>query len=157
MYKAYSKRVTVLKNKQTQADGEIKRLTELRQTLIEKNLQGIYSDDIFKEQNAIIEEKLTKAYMSKDDSLLQKYDINKITVFMKKHLEDLSVTYLNSDIHQAKVFLGSIFPSNLTWDKNTTLNPTISPLYQAIQHAEKLDFAFGDPTGSRTPLTRMKT
>lgn len=35
-----------------------------------------------------------------------------------------------------------------TENKFVKLKSTISTLYQAIQHAEKLDFVFDDPTGS---------
>ena len=49
--RVYYKRIASLQKKRDSADQEIKRLTDLRQSLIEKNLAGIYSDDIFKEQN----------------------------------------------------------------------------------------------------------
>jgi len=39
-------------------------------------LAGVFSDDIFKEQNAILEEKIIAAHAAKDDSLIDKYDIN---------------------------------------------------------------------------------
>jgi len=65
------------------ADTEINKLLALRQVLIEKNLAGTYSDDIFKEQNAIIEEKLIEAHAAKNDELIDKYDINKILAFVQ--------------------------------------------------------------------------
>lgn len=149
--------MTQQKNTQSEADAEIKRLTELRQSLIEKNLRGIYSDEIFKEQNAIIEEKLTTAYLAKNDTLLENYDIDKIIVFMKENLNNLAGLYSSSDIDQIKVLLGSIFPSGLTWDNSGRLNHQISPIFQAVRDADRLDFALGDPTGIRIPVCRMRT
>lgn len=156
MYKCYSKRVTRQKNMQNQADAEIKKLTELRQSLIEKNLRGIYSDYIFKEQNTIIEEKLTKAYLAKSDTLLENYDVEKIITFMKANLNDLGALYKNSNIDQIKVLLGSIFTSGLTLDNSGTLNHHISPIFQAVRDADRLDFALGDPNGIRTRVAGMK-
>ncbi len=156
MYKSFSKRTARQRNIQNQADAEIKKLTELRQSLIEKNLTGIYSDDIFKEQNAMIEDKMTKAYLAKSDTLLENYNIDKIISFMKSHLDNLAETYKGSDIEQVKVLLGSIFPSGLAYDVSGTLNHEFSPLYKAICQANKLDFALGDPTGIRIPVLRMR-
>ncbi|MEN9327776.1 MAG: hypothetical protein RI947_584 [Candidatus Parcubacteria bacterium] len=156
MYKCYAKRITRQKNTQSQADAEIKRLTELRQSLIEKNLRGIYSDDIFKEQSAIIEEKMTTAYLAKSDTLLENYDIDKIIAFMKGNLSDLGNLYKNSNIDQIKVLLGSTFTSGLTWDNSGRLNHQISPVFQAVRDADRLDFALGDPNGIRTRVAGMK-
>ena len=47
----YYLRIGALRKKREEADVELKKLYELRQVLIEKNMKGIYSDDIFKEQN----------------------------------------------------------------------------------------------------------
>ena len=55
--RAYYQRTGALKQKRDQADIELKKIYETRQALIQKNLSGIYSDDIFKEQNKILEEK----------------------------------------------------------------------------------------------------
>ena len=41
-----------------QADIELKNIYELRQVLIQKNMTGVYSDEIFKEQNKILESKI---------------------------------------------------------------------------------------------------
>jgi len=62
--RVYYKRIATLQKKRESADQEIKRLTELRQALIEKNLAGIYSDEIFKEQNKVLEEKIAIAQMA---------------------------------------------------------------------------------------------
>lgn len=64
------------------ADTEIVTLQETRRQLVEKNLSGIYSDDIFREQNAIIEDKMTKAQIVKEDTLIDNYNIDKVTGFL---------------------------------------------------------------------------
>ena len=146
MYKVYYERYSRLKMMKDKADIEIVNLQKTRQQLVEKNLSGIYSDEIFKEQNAIIEDKIIKAQIVKEDSIIDQYDIDKITDFMRTMLADLGETYKRSDLNQTKVLLGSIFPSGLTWNYNGTLNHMINPIYQNIS-------SFGDnaiPSSSRS-------
>lgn len=56
--KTYSQRVSTLQKRREEADEELRKLYETRQSLIDKNLAGIYSDDIFREQNRVLEEKI---------------------------------------------------------------------------------------------------
>jgi site-specific DNA recombinase len=132
MYKIYHQRYSRLKLMKEKADIEIGNLQEMRRQLVEKNLAGIYSDEIFKEQNAIIEDKMIRAQIVKEDSIIDKYNIDKVTDFMRIILADLGATYKKSSLSQIKVLLGSIFPSGLAWNYNGTLNHTINPIYQAI-------------------------
>lgn len=144
MYKVYHERYSRLKLMKEKADAEIVNLQEMRRQLVEKNLSGVYSDEIFKEQNSIIEDKMTKAQLVKDDSLIEKYNIDKVTDFMRTLLADLGESYKRSNLSQAKVMLGSIFPSGMAWDYSGTLNHQLSPLYQSI-----IDFGSGGlPSGA---------
>jgi site-specific DNA recombinase len=129
---AYEERVKNLKNAKNAADDEIQRLTDLRKVLVEKNLLGLYSDEIFKEQNAELEKKMAKAQTAKADATLERYDIKKLTKFIRKILEDLGKTYRKSDVTQIKALLGSIFLSGLEWNYDGTLNHEISPIYSQI-------------------------
>lgn len=63
MYKTYCERVSRLTKIKSEADTEIENLKLLRKVLVEKNLAGIYSDEIFKEQNTLIEDKMIKAHL----------------------------------------------------------------------------------------------
>lgn len=132
MYKIYHERYSRLRTMKDRADTEIVTLQETRRQLVEKNLSGIYSDDIFREQNAIIEDKMTRAQIVKEDTLIDNYNIDKVTAFMRTMLADLGETYKRSTLNQAKVLLGSIFPVGMAWDYNGGLNHTLSPIYQAI-------------------------
>lgn len=79
-------------------------INALRNTLVEKNLAGIYSDEIFKEQCAMIENKITNAQIVKDDATLDKYNIDALTSFVKTLLADIGETYKRSHIPNAKCF-----------------------------------------------------
>ncbi len=132
LYRTYHQRLSRLQKIKSEADQEIETLKALRKTLVEKNLDGVYSDEVYKEQNAVIEDRMTKAQIVKDDATIDKYNIEGVTTFIRTLLADLGETYKRSSLSQIKVLLGSIFPSGLAWNQNGTLNHQISPLYQSI-------------------------
>lgn len=144
MYKAFHERLSRVDKIKSEADEEIRRLQETRKLLIEKNLSGTYSDEIFKEQNAMLEDKIVRAQIAKDDSILEKYNIDAVTAFIKTLLADLGETYKRSSTNQVKVLLGSIFPSGLAWNYNGTLNHKISPIYQAILQFDNQAIPLGE-------------
>jgi len=147
---AYMQRSKRLQDIVSKADDEIERLKELRKTLVDKNLSGVYSDDVFKEQNEIIEEKMLTAQIAKDHSTIKKYDIVAITDFIKTKLADLGETFKYSSASQVKVLLGSVFESGLAMDVEATPNYKISAIYQEII-AEKDDaIPLGGGGGIRT-------
>lgn len=148
--KTYYKRVANLQKRRDEADGELKRLRVLRQSLIEKNLNGIYSDEMFKEQNKMIEQQITSAQISKDDALLDKYNLESIVSFIKDKFSDLGKTYQESDLGQAKVLLSSIFPSGLSWGFPGYSNQHISPMFTSMCQFETQVIPLGVPSGSRT-------
>ena len=150
LYKSYHERLSRLTKIKNEADNEIAKLKTLRNTLVEKNLQGIYSDEIFKEQSAMIEDKIIKAQIVKDDTNIGKYNIEAVITFVRTILADLGEMYKRSNISQAKVLLGLVFPSGLAWNYNGTLDYKISPLYQYIQAFNRDTIPSGDPNGNRT-------
>ncbi len=133
IYNFYQERYTTLQKMKNNANSEIDQLKNLRKTLVEKNMSGIYSDEVFKEQNTILEEKIVRAHISKEESIIDKYSIEEVTSFIKTMLADLGESYRRSNLSQVKVMLGLIFPAGLFWDPNGTLNHQISPIYQAIR------------------------
>ncbi|MEX0616617.1 MAG: recombinase family protein, partial [Candidatus Woykebacteria bacterium] len=128
----YMQRVSILQKKKVAADGELVKLYSTRQILVEKNLEGVYSNEVFKEQNVIIEEKIKDVLITKDSSLLNKYNLEETVKFVKEKLSDLGKTYLDSSLEQKRVLLGSIFPSGMAWSYPGISNRDIGPLYQSI-------------------------
>ncbi len=131
--RTYYQRVARLQKRKDEADTELKRLYELRQALIQKNLSGVYSDEIFKEQNKLIENQIVAVQMAKDDALIAKYNLESIVTFMRGKFENLGVTYQMSNLSQVRVLLSSIFPSGMIWSYPGYLNTKISPIYQSIR------------------------
>lgn len=130
--KTYYQRVTTLQKRRDEADRELKKLYELRQALIQKNLSGVYSDEIFKEQNTLIEGKIKDILLTKEDSVLDKYNLEAITQFIYEKFANLHTTYDESNLEQKKILLCSIFPSGVPWYYPGYSNTKISPYHQTI-------------------------
>ncbi len=134
--KTYRQRVTQLQKRRDEADIQLKKLFELRQALIQKNLNGIYSDEIFKEQNKLIEDQIASLHITKDDALLGKYNLEEIVKFMREKFANLGTTYQLSNLSQIRVLLCSIAPSGMAWSYPGLANTQISPIYQSIRMIE---------------------
>ena len=150
LFSLYHQRKSRLTKTTTEADKKIEELRELRKTLVRKNLEGVYSDEIFKEQSAMIEDKMVKAQITKEDSVIDKYNIDAVTSFIKTIFADLGETYKRSTIGQLKVLLGSIFAHGVAWDFTGTLNPEISPIFQYIREFDGTAIPSGAGNGIRT-------
>ena len=148
--KTYYQRVATLQKRREQADTELKKHYETRQTLIEKNLNGTYSDDMFKEQNKMLEQKIAMIQMTKNDDLITKYNIEDVTLFIRDKFKDLVKTYTNSNLEQKRMLLCSIFPSGLVWSYPGYLNNTISPCYSQLLDISNVPVCDGRGCETRT-------
>ncbi len=151
LLKTYNKHMSQLKRKTKSADEEINKLQALRQVLVEKNLAGIYSDAIFKEQNAIIEQKLVAAHEANSQEVIDKYDINKIIIFLQEKLSNLEATYTNTkELGTMRSLLSTIFLSGFIWSYPGISYQRMSPMYQAIRDAGQPGVKLGSPDWTRT-------
>ncbi len=150
--RSYFERIASLNKRREKAEEELKKLYESRQALIQKNLEGTYSDEIFKEQNAIIEDKIKSIKIAQDDELLTKYKLENIFEFIQSKLSNLSETYENAELGQKKMLLCSIFPQGLQFEQNAYSNTPISKFYKAILDLQNDFISFGSPKGNRTPV-----
>lgn len=146
--RTYYMRISSLTQKRDHADIELKKVYETRQALIEKNLNGTYSDDIFKEQNKLLEEKIAAIQAAKDETTIEKYNLEAITKFIQTKFTDLSNTYNDADLERKRVLLCSIFPEGLKWTYPGYSNTQISPFYLCFLNiqAGKVKFGAGEET-----------
>jgi site-specific DNA recombinase len=149
--KEYYERINSLHGKRDRAEVELKNLYSTRQALIEKNLAGTYSDDIFKEQNKALEEKITAIQIAKNDSIIEKYDLEAMCNFVKARLSDVDGTYEKSNPGAKKVFLCSIFPEGMLWGYPGISNTKKSPFYKTLFGVKSREDNYGAPRGDRTP------
>ncbi len=154
--KVYNKKLLKLNKIRKTSNDEIEKLQGLRRVLVEKNLSGIFSDEIFKEQNAIIEDKLREAYASQNDELIDKYNIDLIIKFVKDKLSNLPETYSTSTLEQLRFLLSSIFNSGVSWSYPGYSNYTFSPVYQSIRYPDTQGINIGEPCRIRTCDQELK-
>lgn len=126
----------------------------MRQALIQKNLSGVYSDEIFKEQNKLIEDQIISLNIAKDDAFLAKYNLEDIIIFMKDKFSNLGKTYQISSLSQIRVLLCSIFPNGMQWDYPGLDNTPISSIYQAIRMFDGEEVPSVLPRGFEPPTPR---
>ncbi len=153
MRRNYMKRIAILKKRKEEADTELTKLYAFRQTLIEKNISGVYSDEIFKEQNAIVEDKITAIHTTKDDTLLQRYNLEEVAKFVKAYFSDLGSTYLKSNLIQKKALLSSLIDTKLSWNYPGFSNTEISTVYHSILQFGDSSVSLSAGGGTRTHKT----
>lgn len=139
----FQKNLSLLKAKREKAEFEVMQLKELRKTLVQKNLKGIYSDEIFLEQNKEIEDKIASAQMVLNSTSFERYNIDDIIAFMREKFKNLGETYKNSSLGERRVLLVSIAPSGLHWQYSGYSKQEIGSLYQSILDIETTHFALG--------------
>ena len=150
MRNKYYQRSGGLQKRIESADDELRKQYELRQALIEKNLAGVYPDDMFKEQNKLVEARIKDIQITKNDELLEKYDLESISKFVKDKFENLVQTFEKSDLNEIRTLMCSIFPSGVVWSSNGFSNTKKSPFYQAFLDIQNGVGNFGDPERTRT-------
>lgn len=74
---------------------------------------GVYSDEVYKEQSRVIENKIANVEVVLSETLFDKYSIDDVSKFMKDKFSDLVKTYNKSNPGERRVLLGSIAPSGL--------------------------------------------
>lgn len=141
--RSYYQRTSSLQKKRERADEELKKLYILRQALVEKNLTGVYTDDVFKEQNRMIEEKIKIVHIAKSDSIIEKYNLKAITEFVAEKFPDLSKTFEEAELEAKRTLLCSIFPSGMQWSYPGYSNTQKSPFFSAIQSLQNNNVDFG--------------
>ncbi len=139
----YYERLSTLQKRRESADIELKKIYEFRQVLIEKNIAGTYSDDMFKEQNGIVEEKIKTIQVTKNDDLIQKYNLEAITKFIKSKLENITQTYLDSSLSEKRTLVSSIYPQGMAWGGKSLLNSPMSPFFSSILGLQQEPVNFG--------------
>lgn len=130
--RTFYERIASLKTKRENAEEELKKLYILRQSLIQKNLEGVYSDDVFKEQNRLLEERIKIVQIAKSDTVIEKYNLEDIANFIETKLTDLPKTFDEGDLEQKRTLMCSIFPVGLAWSFPGYSNTKISPFFLGI-------------------------
>lgn len=154
--KTYTQRLSTLQKRRESADVELKKQYELRQAVIQNHLEGIYSNEIFKTQNQLIEDKIRSIVLTKDSDTISKYNLEAIATFVEEKFSNLCQTLEDSDLFQIRVLLCSIFPSGLVWQYPGYSNTDISPFWNLIEQPGSTCGTLGGSSGTRTQDTLLK-
>lgn len=101
--------------RQIELEADLEALYELRDRLAEKNLKGLYSDELFKEQLDKIEHEILVKKSLKSESKLEKVDIDIVVEFMNNFLWNITKAWQEGTLEQRKILNGSIFPKNVIY------------------------------------------
>lgn len=96
---------------------EIKALEEYKQALVDKNLKGIYSDELFKQQIARIQEEILVKKSSLSETKMEQVDIETLTNFAKFFMTNLVRVWQIADLEGRLKFQKAIFPEGLKYDE----------------------------------------
>jgi DNA invertase Pin-like site-specific DNA recombinase len=112
----FQKRFSKIKQKQIRTASQISKLRNFRQSLIDKNLAGIYSDKDFKEQFDLIEDQLHNMALFSNQTSLEQYTKEATREYIKKKIIDLPNAYETFDIKQKRTVISLLFPKGLVWE-----------------------------------------
>lgn len=137
LHSSYNARLKLLEESHKQASLHIQELKDRYNLLVEKNMSGLYSDEVFKEQAKKIEEELTVAHLVKSEDNMKKYDIEEIVNFTSAMLADLGKAFTLSNLAQKRVLLGSIYEEKLKIENKVMRTLILSPLFQLIHDFDR--------------------
>ena len=80
----------------------------------------------------MIEVQIKTVHASKDETLIEKYNLDAIMAFMHSKLSDLYKSNRESLLNRKNILLSSIFPTGLFWTYPDISNSGISPFYKAF-------------------------
>lgn len=109
-------RVARLKQRERITAQQIQKLTSQKQSMIDKNLAGVYPDDVFKEQFPLIEDQLKNISILSNTLPFEKFNLENVRQSVLKNIEDLPVAFEQCDIRQKRTFIGLLFPQGLVWN-----------------------------------------
>lgn len=113
--KKYKQRLAIIQRLNKTGLQTIDSLKAQQQTLIEKNLSGVYSDEIFIEQNNIFKKKLQQAQLTQSNSFLELYSPDKVNGIVSNFASSINNLYKRLDIGQKRVLFSLIFRTKPLW------------------------------------------
>ncbi len=129
----YEKRIGMLTKRKKTADNELARLKLELRKLVRGYVKGKYSKDVYEEVKQQISDEIMAARIVKNESLINKYDLEGTSDFIRELLMNLPKAYEVSDFGQKQVLIGSIYPKGITFHKGKLLNRGISPIFREIR------------------------
>lgn len=125
----YSKRHSKIVMHQAKGKQLIGKLTAMRTNLVNKHLSGLYSDEVFLEQNTFLSENITRLQRSNDSKSIKQYKLEACWDFVSHKMRDFKATYSSFNTSNKKALLSTIFPDGLVWHYSGLSYPAVNPLF----------------------------
>ena len=147
LYAKYNQKVLNSSDERTLIKKRITDLNVTKSALIEKNLRGVYSDELFTEMLKKLKEELdglTIQLSSLDEEILT---IDDLIGFSKKFLSDLRTTWNVADLQTKQRLQQAIFPKGITYLNPGIRTADICCLFKVIGKSELENRNMGWCTG----------
>ena len=125
-YKELTKDVSTL-------NRELESLHNQRKTLLKKNLDGIYDDDLFKEHDEELKNRILVLNIQIKDAGMKKLDIETICTFANHFINNLSQTWRNADLDTKQRLQEIIFPNGVFYEYPGFRTDTLSCLFEVLR------------------------
>ena len=126
----FTKRVSKLRLQKSKRDQTISKLLSMRNNLIQKHLSGIYTDDIFLEQNNMITSNIDRMKTADNTTLTGKYTMATAWEYINNKINNIEHSYKNLRHDYKKSLISTIFPNGFVWHYPRLTQLEINPLFE---------------------------
>lgn len=126
----YSKRYSRIKMHQSKGKQMIDKFSTMRTNLVSKHLSGIYSDEVFAEQNDMLSQNIKRLKQAINANSIQGYTLSLCEDYVSARIDKLVNTFDNLDVYNRKALLSTIFPQGFVWNYPGLSFPAINPLFE---------------------------
>lgn len=126
----YGKRYSKIRLQRAKREQLIGKHTAMRTNLVQKHLSGLYTDEIFSEQNTLLSANIDRLKISTNITALKEYTLSVCKEYVDSRLDNIFVTYTNLAVDNHKAILSTIFPLGFVWQYPGLTYPKINPLFE---------------------------
>ncbi|HUD19584.1 MAG TPA: recombinase family protein [Patescibacteria group bacterium] len=126
----YERRYSKIRMYKAKREQLVGKLIAMRTNLVHKHLSGLYTDEVFCEQNALLSDNIDRIKLSIKKSFLQEYTLSTCITYMNSNLENIYNTYMHISVDNQKAILSTIFPRGFVWNYPGLSYPKINPLFE---------------------------
>lgn len=129
----WNKKFNQVDNNKKNVKKKIEELERRKELLVEKNLEGIYSDELFKDMLSKIEEELLVHKSLINEFEMERINIDTILNFANQLMQNLSDFWIKAEVETERKLCNAIFPKGLIYDGISFGTPTLSPLFALFE------------------------
>jgi site-specific DNA recombinase len=152
-YEAHYRKIST---ETTKLEKELAQLEETRRLLVKKNLKGVYDDDLFREQDDDIKNKIVVKNIQINESKMEKIDIDTICETAKHFLFHVSQIWRIADPDTKQRLQNIIFPDGVYYCFPGFRTGTLCCVFNIIRESNGDESHLGWPIGLE-PTTSAST